>query len=320
MPPRNPTVSRDLKARIPILRFELGLSVKEICKILGVRKSFVYKTLRYYCIYGTTVNPHTRWSFGRRKLSQIDLAFIRDMIAQQHSLYLDEIQQELVARRGILVSIPTLVRTLRRLDFSHKKASARATERNELMRAAFMNKIGSEVLDPNMLMFTDETAKDEQTSGRRMGWSKVGTQCVQRRCFVRGQRYSILPVLTLDGLITWDIIEGSVTSERFVQFLRENVIPLTNPYPGPRSVLILNNCSIHHAEEVRQLVEEEAQCKLIFLPSYSPDYNPIEQAFSCIKAWLRRNYFDKSLTALSQACQHVTPEMAAGFFRSSGYI
>ena len=87
-----------------------------------------------------------------------------------------------------------------------------------------MNKIGTEVLDPAMLMFTDETAKDERTSGRRMGWSKIGTRYVQRRCFVRGRRYLILPVLTLDGLITWDVIEGSVTSERFVEFLRENVV------------------------------------------------------------------------------------------------
>jgi hypothetical protein len=146
------------------------------------------------------------------------------MTAQQHTLYLDEIQEELVAHRGVLVSISTLMQTLRRLDFSHKKVSARAIEHNEIMQAAFMNKIGTEVLDPAMLMFTDDTTKDERTSGRRSGWSRVGTQCVQWRCFVRGQHYSILPVLTLDGLITWDIIEGSVTSEQFVQFLRENVV------------------------------------------------------------------------------------------------
>ncbi|KZP06825.1 hypothetical protein FIBSPDRAFT_655224, partial [Athelia psychrophila] len=70
-------------------------------------------------------------------------------------------------------------------------------------------------------------------------------------------RYSILPILTLDGIIAHDIFEGSVTSERFVKFLRE-LIPLTNPYPGPRSVLVLDNCSIHHAEAIRVLVEDEA--------------------------------------------------------------
>jgi hypothetical protein len=87
-----------------------------------------------------------------------------------------------------------------------------------------MNKIGTEVPDPSMLMFTDETAKDERTCFWRTRWVKVGKRCVQRKCFVCGCRYSILPVLTLDGLITWDIIEGSVTSERFVEFLRENVV------------------------------------------------------------------------------------------------
>jgi transposase len=222
MPPRN--VSNDIKAHIPILRLEFGLSVKKICDILGIRKSLVYTTLRYQCLYSTTSNPHAQSTFGRRKLSQNDLAFIRDMIAQRHCLYLDEIQEELLVRRGTIVSIPTLAQTLRRLDFSCKKVTAKAIERNEMLRAAFMNRIGTEVLDPAMLMFVDESAKDERTSGRRMGWSKVGTRCVQRRCFVRGRRYSILPVLTLDGLITWDIVEGSVTSERFVQFLRENVV------------------------------------------------------------------------------------------------
>ncbi|KAJ6542874.1 hypothetical protein B0H19DRAFT_875396, partial [Mycena capillaripes] len=67
----------------------------------------------------------------------------------------------------------------------------------------------------------------------------------------------ILPVLTLDGIIAHDVIEGSVNTEHFLSFLEEH-IPLTNPYPGPRSVLVLDNCSIHHAEEICILVEDQA--------------------------------------------------------------
>jgi len=180
------------------------------------------------------------------------------------------------------VSIPTLTRTLRRLLFTNKDVSSKALERNDPNRAVYMNHIAELVPDPEMLMFGDEASKDKRTSNRQKGWSRQGTRCVQRKCFVRGRRFSILPILTLDGIIAHDIIEGSVTTEKFVGFLRELVIPLTNPYPGPRSILILDNCRIHHAEEIRQLVEDEAQCKLIFLPPYSPDYNPIEQAFSSI--------------------------------------
>src|SRR5882762_3902239 len=113
-------VSGDLKAHIPIFHLEFGFPVKEICRILGIHKTLVYNTLRCFKLYGTTSNPHSQSKFGRRKLTQVDLAFIRDMISQHHSIYLDEIQEELLARRGTMVSIPTLARTLRRLDFSHK--------------------------------------------------------------------------------------------------------------------------------------------------------------------------------------------------------
>ena len=67
---------------------------------------------------------------------------------------------------------------------------------------------------------------------------------------------------------------------------KELVIPLTNPYPGPQSILILDNCNIHHSEKVQALVEDEAMYKLIFLPPYSLDLNPIEQAFFSIKSYL----------------------------------
>ncbi|KAF8837048.1 hypothetical protein BDN67DRAFT_909949 [Paxillus ammoniavirescens] len=77
-------------------------------------------------------------------------------------------------------------------------------------------------------------------------------------------RYSILPALTLDGIIAYDIIEGSVTGERFIQFLKDHVMPFTTPYPGPRSVLVMDNCSIHHGEEVRKLVEDMHRKSLSF--------------------------------------------------------
>jgi len=61
-------------------------------------------------------------------------------------------------------------------------------------------------------------------------------------------------------------------------------------------------------------------CKLVFLLPYSPDYNPIEQAFSSIKAFLCRHWMDKSLSIIGQACQNITFEKAAGYFWASGSI
>jgi transposase len=58
----------------------------------------------------------------------------------------------------------------------------------------------------------------------------------------------------------------------------------------------------------------------MFLPPYSPDLNPIEQAFSVIKSYLRRYCYDVSLSVIGAACRSITPEKAKGFFRASGYI
>ena len=318
MPPY--TISCDLKARIPILFFEQDFTVDQICVILGVKKSLVYKSLQYFRAYGTAHNPHARKTGRSRTLSPLDIKFIAALVAQRHCIYLDEICQVLSEQRGCVVSIATLSRTLQRLDFSRKCVSRRALERNDILRAAFMNHIADVATNPDMLMFIDEAARNRRTSGRSRGWAFTGDRCIQHRFFVRGQRFSILPVLTIDGLITHDIIPGSINAERFFQFLQELVIPLTNPYPGPRSILILDNCNIHHSEKVRALVEDEAMCKLIFLPPYSPDLNPIEQAFSSIKSYLRRHWADFSLSAIDNACHNITPDMAWDFIQSSGYI
>ncbi|KDQ06671.1 hypothetical protein BOTBODRAFT_86145, partial [Botryobasidium botryosum FD-172 SS1] len=98
-----------------------------------------------------------------------DIEFIKSLLSQQHTVYADEIQEQLYLRRNVTVSLTTVFRTLRRLHFSNKAISAQALERNEIQRAHFMNRIGAEVPDPEMLMFCDEAAKDKRTSGRRRG-------------------------------------------------------------------------------------------------------------------------------------------------------
>ncbi|CAD6892481.1 unnamed protein product [Tilletia laevis] len=60
------------------------------------------------------------------------------------------------------------------------------------------------------------------------------------------------------------------------------------PFPQHNSVLVLDNASIHHAQEIRSLVEDDFGCRIEFLSPYSPDYNPIERAFSKIKSSFRR--------------------------------
>jgi len=104
-----------------------------------------------------------------------------------------------------------------------------------------------------------------------------------------------------------------------------------NPYPGPNSVLVMDNVRFHLREDIQDMIEERGM-HVVFLPPYSPDFNPIETAFSCTKAWIRRNNMrvrramespDKSeaiaiLTlAVMESC---TAAHALEWFRMSGYF
>ena len=222
MPPHS--ISYDIKARIPILHNNLGYSVKEIEEALGIKKTLIYKTLHFHWTHGLTYNPHSVQQSRHHHLTSMDISFVRGLLRQGHTIYLDEVQEQLLIRWHVKISLSTLSWTLHRLNFSCKDVSGHALEQNNQLRAIFMNWIADQVPDPNMLMFGDEASKDERTLAHRWGWSLKGTWCIQRKCFLRGRQFSILPILTLNGIIAYDIIEGSVTSERLVQFLQELVV------------------------------------------------------------------------------------------------
>ena len=158
-----PPLSHDfLKARIPVLFYEQHFSVDQICDIVGVKKSLVYKPLQYFRAYGIAHNPHAHKNGRHRTLSPIDIKFIATLVEQRHCIYLDKIRQALSEQWGCEVSLITLSRTLQRLNVSRKCVSVQALERNEILRAAFMNNIADIVTNPDMLMFVDESARNRE--------------------------------------------------------------------------------------------------------------------------------------------------------------
>ena len=216
-------ISKDLKAQIPCLRLQ-GYNMRKICNILGVKKSLIYRSLAHYRRYGIFCNAHTHQPGRHRVLSHKDLKLIVALLNRRHCIYVDEIKAELYSMCGMLLSQMTLLSTLSQLHYSHKIVTVQAWERDNLMCSAFMNRVADEVPNSDMLIFIDEAAHNRRASGWAKGWSLVGRRCVQRWHFIHGQRFSILSILTLDGIITYDIILGSVGSRRFVQFFRELVV------------------------------------------------------------------------------------------------
>ena len=199
MPTR--TISKDIKECIPILFHRWGFTVKEICDLLGIKKTAAYAVLHNQRMFGTTTNMNALKRGRRRILDTNNLNFLRGLLLQQHTPYLDELQEALEKCCQIHVSIPTLVRTLQRLWYSSKQVSAQAAERNDMLHAAFINQIALEVPNMDMIMFMDKSAKDNHTDFQKQGRSPIVTRCIQKRNFIRERCYSILPILTLDGII-----------------------------------------------------------------------------------------------------------------------
>ncbi|PPQ84486.1 hypothetical protein CVT24_012184 [Panaeolus cyanescens] len=173
------------------------------------------------------------------------------LLEQSPDLYLDEILDRLKEQHGVTASLSCIFRTLKRLGMSSKKLSRTASERSEEARMDFSFQIGE--YPPEYLVAADEAAVNILTTYRTNGWSLKGLRARKQCCFC--QRYSILPALTMNGIIYSEIKEGSFNGDEFLEWL-DGLLEIMNPYPAPNSVLILDNCRIHHVEGVEERCNE----------------------------------------------------------------
>jgi transposase len=162
---------------------------------------------------------------------------------------------------------------------------------------------------------------------RPYAWSIRGERAHRCEFFLRGSKYSILPALSLDGILHLEVLDKAITGDDFRRFV-QGLLPRMNQWPLPNSVLVIDNASIHKVADIREIVEEHG-ARLLYLPVYSPDFNPIELAFSTIKAWLRanRDRVNQELESENgtvynvfwEAIHSTTAEHAKGWYKHCGY-
>lgn len=203
--------------------FKDGMTMEQIKNLAGCSVGTVYNVINNVRNFGTVYSPLNQPPGRPPSLTNENIAFIEALLEADPSMYLDEIQQKLRDICDCDVSIATISRALHRVQLTRKTVTKAAAERDEQLRAIWEG-VMAQYTDPELFVFLDESAVDGRTGQRRQGWSHMGTPCVRRMSFMRGTRYSILPALTIDGIIALDIVEGSITKEKFLQFLRTNVV------------------------------------------------------------------------------------------------
>lgn len=170
--------------------------------------------------------------------------------------------------------------------------------------------------DGAALVFLDETSTPTSLTPTRARAPR-GERAIGRVPRGRWGNLTLLAALTPQGIGTSVLIEGSADRDVFDAFVAQQLVPTLTP----GQTVILDNLSVHKSAAARTLIEA-AGCTLRFLPTYSPDLNPIEQAFAKLKAHLRRaeaRTYEALCAATGPALDAVTPADARAFFSDAGY-
>jgi transposase len=171
-------------------------------------------------------------------------------------------------------------------------------------------------LRPEDLVFVDECGVATDLT-RRYARAPGGARAVGAVPYGRWTRLTIVGGFSLAGLIAPLSIPSACDTPVLVAFCTHVLVPVLRP----GQLVIMDNLSVHKAARVRALIEG-AGCQLLFLPPYSPDFSPIEPAWSKLKALLR-DIGARTLEALDAALTAVVDQITAadarGFFRHCGY-
>jgi transposase len=196
-----------------------------------------------------------------------------------------------------------------------KKRSLGASERDEFLRAAWRMLVAGQV-DADRLVFVDEMGTNVSLSPL-YAWSRRGARAFGSAPRNWGKNVTLLASITHRGLGPCLAVEGFTTREVFEVYLEGVLAPTL--IAGQK--MVMDNLSAHKGGRVKEIIEGRG-CELIYLPPYSPDFNPIEQAFSKIKGILRRagaRTRESLIEAMGVALRAVSAGDARGFFGHCGY-
>jgi transposase len=195
-----------------------------------------------------------------------------------------------------------------------QKKSLIAAERDESARTAWRAEAAA--LDPTDLIFVDETSTHTALT-RRRARAPRGERAVGRTPRNHGPNVTLLAALTPAGVGPALAITGAVDGAAFALYAKR----LLAPSLRPGQIVVLDNLSAHKCAEARTAVEA-AGARLLFLPAYSPDFNPIELAFAKVKERLRaaaERTPDGLVAATASAIDAVTAADARGFYAHCGF-
>jgi len=171
-------------------------------------------------------------------------------------------------------------------------------------------------LDPAKLVFIDETGASTKMA-RLRGRAKRGERCIASVPHGHWKTTTFTAGLRLGGIVAPMVLDGPMNGDAFIAYVEQFLVPeLTIG-----DVVVMDNLPAHKVTGVRQAIEN-AGARLLYLPPYSPDFNPIEMAFSKLKAMLRKaavRTIDQLWRTIGDLLDCFTAKECQNFFNAAGY-
>ena len=222
-----------------------------------------------------------------------------------------------LAERGLKVDYRTVWSFVHAEKLSFKKTvAAGERDRPDVARrraqwVKYQNKIA-----PERLVFIDETWTKTNMAPRR-GWAPLGMRLAAKVPHGHWNTTTFLAALRHDRIAAPWLLDGPIDGESFQLYVEKVLLPTLRP----GDIVIMDNLGSHKGKAVRRLIRS-AGAKLIFLPKYSPDLNPIEQVFAKLKHLLRKaaaRTLDALCAAIGQLLGAFKRGECANYFRNAGY-
>jgi transposase len=172
-------------------------------------------------------------------------------------------------------------------------------------------------IEPERFVFVDKCSSNTSLAPL-YGWAPKGERAHQKAPRNWDKNITLLSSISKErGMGASLVVEGSTNGTVFQTYLEEVLLPTL----GRGQVVVMDNLSSHKGERVRELIEDKG-CELVYLPPYSPDFNPIEQAFSKLKSYLREacaRSRQMLMEVIGEALSTISASDAQGFFEHCGY-
>ena len=306
--------SGDLRARV-IEEIATGASRREAAERYGISASVVVIWAQRWKQTGSFM---ARPSGGSISPLEDHAEFLLVLIAKEPDLTLDEIVVA-TEKRGIACSRTAVWRFFDRRNISFKKKTLHAAEqqRADVVRARRRWMQAQGLFDPARLVFIDETCTNTSMV-RLRGRCPRGERLIDYAPHGHWKTITFVAGLRHRGMVAPFVLEGAMDGPMFLAYVRQGLAPTLKR----GEIVLMDHLPVHKVAGVEEAIEA-AGATLIYLPKYSPDLNPIELAFSKLKALLRKAA-ERTIPNLWRRIARIINSFSAkecmNFFRHAGYV